>query len=221
MTKALAKKRKISKIPCRVCHHKTKHTVLFTHNTSDFAEGDAYGHVSWEDHYDVLECRGCESVTLRHTHWFSEDPEPDVKYYPPSVSRPKPSWRNSLKSLNLRFLVDEVYSALDNDCGRLATMGARTIVDMVLSDKVGDVGSFGKKLEKLERDGFVGKQNREFLEAALDTGNAAAHRGFEPKKEQLNHVMDIVENLLQAVYVLQGAAAELRKSTPPRRSRPL
>ena len=95
-------------------------------------------------------------------------------------------------------------------------MGARTLVDMLMLDKIGDVGSFQHKLEQLEKRGLVGRQNRNFLAVALDAGNAAAHRGYQPKKEQLNHAMDIVENLLQAVYVLEGAAEELKKSMPQR-----
>jgi Domain of unknown function (DUF4145) len=187
--------------------------VLFTHTNSDTAEAESYGKISWKDTYEMLGCCGCESVTLRHTHDFSEEPEPDVRYYPPSVSRPKPPWRLKLKNYRLRFLVDEVYSALDNDSRRLATMGARAVLDMVLVDKVGDLGGFSDKLKKLESDGFVGKHGREILSAALDSGNAAAHRGHQPSKEQINQIMDIIENVLQAVYVLPQAAADLKKST--------
>jgi len=96
-------------------------------------------------------------------------------------------------------------------------MGARAVVDMVILNKIGDAGSFQHKLQEMQERGFVARQSREFLAAALEAGSAAAHRGFEPKEEELAHVMDIVENLLQAVYVLQDAAAELRKATPPRR----
>jgi hypothetical protein len=116
--------------------------------------------------------------------------------------------------------MDEIYTALAADSRRLATMGARTIIDMVLVDKVGDIGTFGKKLEELEKSGFIARQGREYLAAALDTGNAAAHRGHKPTAEQLNHVMDIVEHVLQSVYVLEDAAAELRKTTPPKPPRP-
>jgi hypothetical protein len=41
--------------------------------------------------------------------------------------------------------------------------------------------------------------------------------GYQPKKEHLDHVMDIVENLLQAVYILEEAADEHKKSTPARK----
>jgi hypothetical protein len=57
------------------------------------------------------------------------------------------------------------------------------------------------------------------LEAALDAGNAAAHRGHAAKPEEVEIVMDIVENMLHSVYVLHDAAQKLKKSTPLRPAR--
>jgi hypothetical protein len=54
------------------------------------------------------------------------------------------------------------------------------------------------------------------LESALDVGSAAAHRGYAAKVDEVNIVMDIVENLLQAVYVFPDVARKLKESTPPR-----
>jgi type II secretory pathway component PulF len=87
---------------------------------------------------------------------------------------------------------------------------------MVLSDKVGDQGNFLQKLEALESQGFVGRANREQLVAVLDVGHAAAHRGHAPSPNDLEHVMDILENLLQAAYKLQNAARTLKSNTPRR-----
>jgi hypothetical protein len=56
------------------------------------------------------------------------------------------------------------------------------------------------------------------LEVALDAGSAAAHRGYRPKLEHVQMVMDVVENLFQATYVSGKAAVELKKFTPPRRA---
>jgi hypothetical protein len=75
------------------------------------------------------------------------------------------------------------------------------------------------RLKELESQGFVSSKNREILEAALDAGSAAAHRGYAPRLEEVNLIMDIVENMLQAVYVLHDAAQKLKKSTPPRLKR--
>lgn len=205
-----------TKAPCRSCHRETKHKVLAVRLTSDEAEVEGHGWVSWQDTFEMLECLGCETVTLRHIHLFSELPDDTVSYYPPAVSRRRPTWESQLP-WNLRELMREVYSALDTDNRRLALMGARTAFDMVLVDKVGDTGTFAQRLEELERQGFVGRRNREFLAVAFDAGSAAAHRGYQPKPKHLAHVMDIVENVLQAVYGLEDGATAIKMATPPRK----
>jgi len=95
-------------------------------------------------------------------------------------------------------------------------MGARTLIDMVILKHVGDVGSFPQKLGELKAKGFLSEKNLEILQAALEAGNAAAHRGHQAEPKHLNQVMDIVENLLQTL-VLQGDLDELKKATPPRK----
>jgi hypothetical protein len=206
-----------TKAPCRNCHRETKHEVIATRVTLTEREAEGYGTLSWEDTFEMLECCGCEAVMLRRSNVFSEEPEEvKVSYYPPMVSRRRPTWQRQLRH-NLSELMTEIYSALDADNRRLALMGARTVVDIVLVDKLGDKGTFAEKLEALERQGLVGPRNREFLTAALEAGNAAAHRGFKPSTEDLGHVMDIVENVLQAVYLLEKGATRLKTVTPSRR----
>jgi hypothetical protein len=112
--------------------------------------------------------------------------------------------------------LQEVYHSLDANNLSLPMMGARTLLDMLIVEKVGDVGTFKQKLRKLQDAGFVGAKSVEVLEAALDVGNAAAHRGHAPKGTEVNAVMDIVENLIHAVYVLPGMAQRLKDTTPQR-----
>jgi hypothetical protein len=175
-----------------------------------------YGPIHWQDTYEMLECCGCESVMMRHTNWFSEANEITVELFPPAVSRRTPKWKHKLPHL-IVGLLDEIYTALHSDGRRLAIMGTRAIIDMVILDKVGDIGTFQEKLKALEGKGFIGAKNREFLAAALEAGNAAIHRGHIPGQDEVSQVMDIVENLLEAVYVLEEAAEKLTKTTPPRK----
>ena len=89
---------------------------------------------------------------------------------------------------------------------------------MMIMEKIGDVGGFwGLKetLRELEKGGFS-PRNREALYAALEVGNAAAHRGHAPVESEVDAVMDIVETMLRAVYVFPQLARHLAKSTPPR-----
>lgn len=99
-------------------------------------------------------------------------------------------------------------------------VGARTVVDMMILEKIGDVGTFKEKLVELEKEGFVSARNREALYAALEVGNAAAHRGHAATNSEVQDVMDIVETMLQAIYVFPELAQNLKANTPPRPVRP-
>lgn len=72
-------------------------------------------------------------------------------------------------------------------------MGARSVIETAMVSKVGDQGTFADNLQALQDNGHLSKTNRQFLEAALEAGNAAAHRAHRPTAKRLNTVMDIVE----------------------------
>jgi hypothetical protein len=139
-----------------------------------------------------------------------------VRYFPPSTTRRRPRWLVFLP-LPTQSILLEIYDALHAGGLRLPIRGARTLVDMAILDKVGDVGTFDDKLKALESQGFIGKRNREVLSAALDAGSATAHRGHKFEAAQVHQVMDIVENLLQSIYVLERAAQKIKTATPPRK----
>ena len=103
---------------------------------------------------------------------------------------------------------------------QLPMMGARTLVDMMILEKIGDLGVFKEKLKELEKEGFVGSSSLEALYSALEVGNAAAHRGHAATESEVQAVMDIVETMLQSIYVFPDLAQNLRKTTPPRIPRP-
>jgi hypothetical protein len=201
---------------CNSCSRETKHLVLGSRRIDGSDELQQYGTVTWWDKYELLECGGCEHVSMRHTSFFEFDDEPTAKIYPPMVTRKRPPWISEVPT-GIGSMMEQVYGALDSNSRGLAVMGSRAVMDMLLTDKVGDVGSFGEKLDNLVSSGIVGAKNRAFLEAALDAGSAAAHRGHEPTVADVQAVIDIVENLLQASYHLGTLAKRLKKSTPKRK----
>jgi hypothetical protein len=215
----MATSSKIKKVRCNECRRKTDHRLI-TSFKGDCGTEQYEGEyeVWWDTAYHVFQCCGCGDALFVRTYMFSEHEDAEVRYFPPRVSRHSPEWKDKLPP-ELMLVLDEVYRALDGNNRRLPMMGARTLVDMVIVEKVGDLGTFGAGLEQLEEQGFISSKNREILDAALDVGSAAAHRGYFPKSEVVDLVMDIVENMLQAVYVLHDAAQELKKSTPPRAAR--
>ena len=120
----------------------------------------------------------------------------------------------------MRELLEEIYRSLDAENLRLPMMGARTLVDMMIVKKIGDVGTFKQKLKELEEKGFVSPSNREVLYAALEVGHAAVHRGHKATESEVHDVMDIVESMLQAVFVYPKLVKKLKKTTPARSPRP-
>ncbi len=210
----------MASIHCNSCLQKTNHEYL---NSSTHTETDEDGQV-YSTTYDMLQCRGCDGVTFRITETALGSPGKHLRYFPPRISRPKPKWLDELwgieeldNEVSITSLMDEVYSALHSGSRRLAMMGARALIDIVMTDKIGNEGSFNGRLNKLTKEGFVSEKNSAFLKTALEAGHAAAHRGHCPSSEDVNQVMDIVENVIQAVYMLEGAAKSLAKTTPQRK----
>ena len=207
------------RIHCNQCGNKTKHLVIATRNHHGSAPHDDQCEVSWDTIYDLLECCGCEEISLRRRYYFSEWNFGDVEitYYPPRVARRLPPWKNKLPD-EMMSLLEEVYTALQADSRSLAMMGARAIIDMVIFKEVGDVGTFAQKLAALQKSGFLSDKNRELLDAALDVGNAASHRGHCPERKHVQNVIDIVENLLQST-ILQAVVDDLKNATPKRKKK--
>ncbi len=202
----------VERIYCNDCRGMTLHHLLKSAKDEGSDEEKGFW---WSTVFDMLQCCGCQEVVLRRTFRFSENIEDEVRYFPPAMSRYLPRWRYALPN-ELRLLLEEIYRSLDAENLRLPMMGARTLVDMLMLEKVGDVGGFKEKLKELEKAGYVSSHNRDVLYTALDMGNAAAHRGHAASEAEAQAVMDIVENILQAVYVFPDVAKSLKRSTPLR-----
>ena len=91
------------------------------------------------------------------------------------------------------------------------------MLDMAIQGQVGDVGTFKQKLKAMEAKGFLSDVGKKILDAALEAGHAASHRGHKATTEQVNQVIDIIENMLQTVYVLKPAAENLKEASPARK----
>jgi hypothetical protein len=206
---------KIKNMFCNNCQNKTDHILLFSKEllgSEELAE-DVY--LNWSDTYKLYECNGCHEVQLEKIYWFSEWDGVETRYFPPRVYRKTPKWINDIPEKQ-KTLLKEVYIALAADCISLVLMGSRTLIDLFITDKIGDVGTFIEKLNRLEKNGFVSAVQKRFLSSALNAGNAVIHRGYKPTNEIVNQVLDIIEHLLIS-YSLEKKEKKIKKATPQRR----
>lgn len=223
---SVSKVDRIIKAHCNKCRGLTNSWVRAEHTVS----GND-GPISWSDSFEVLQCCGCDTLSVRQEHWFSEWDEmdydeygrlvmrPGIKevYYPAPTVRAKPEWSDTIADEVLRNVLDELYAALNAGLNVLASVGARTLLDRAGYLLIGDPrGGFEGKLSALQTGGHISAQEKTTLEAVADAGNASAHRGYTPTVARLGHIVDIIENFLHRAFVLAGAAEDIRKATPAR-----
>jgi hypothetical protein len=219
----------ITKSHCNRCQRETNQEILYSEEFSwseDIEEQMIT--IKGTDIYEMLKCRGCDSITLRHTEWFSENFDehgnlkPIFHYYPPSISRPEPKWLSDLDDLLdeeksfIHDLMKEIYSSLHNNSRRLATMGIRALIEHIMIKKVGDQGSFSKNLDSFAAQGLISLSQEDILNTVLEAGHATIHRSYSPTNEDLQTCMDITESIVESVYIHPEKANKLKKKIPKR-----
>ena len=193
-----------------------------------------WDHEEWPmwsiDTYRILRCRGCETVYFQHENLFSENEsvelnpetgeleptiEPRVTYWPAPATRTPPEWHHNIKDETLRYLLDEVYKALNSDIRALAAMGARAIIDRateLCGAKPAD--GFAAKLGALRAKGVISQQEEDILLIMTDAGSAASHRGWRPEPDVIGTILNAVEAFLYRAFILEEAAAQIKKRIP-------
>ena len=67
--------------------------------------------------------------------------------------------------------------------------------------KVGDHGTFKNNLNKFQSDGYISKIQCESVEHILEAGHATIHRSHEPSQGELIAALEIVEGLIESIYI--------------------
>lgn len=212
---------------CNQCSGVTAHKVLHSEVLEDEDEERFYSYEAFE----TQACGGCGA--LKFVVRSADDSDRSGEYdeaghplffesersFPPVPFRRRPSLGWNGIPQKIQRVLHEVYAACDSKLLTLAAMGVRTIIDTFADLNVGDVGTFDQKLDELLEKQFITKQDRQYLSVVVDAGNAAAHRGGIFSAEQVNHMLDTVEHLLQARYTFKEPSRALKKATPKRRRR--
>jgi hypothetical protein len=218
---------------CPKCGPERRADVVASHE--EFWENDDAA--IWAiDTYNILRCRGCETVYVQRQHVFSEDwdyetnPEtgdaetvltPKVTYWPAPARRDRPDWLDKLEDSTLRDLLEEVYGALDADHRVLAAIGARTALDRAMVLKgASEAFGFAMKLDELKSAGFISQHEKDILVALTDAGSAAAHRGWRPEAKMLSTIMDGTEAFIYRTLVMSAAVAAIKEQVPKKPKRP-
>jgi hypothetical protein len=200
-----------------MCNRETRHKVLA--DTSTHWQ-DEEGRVDTWVHHQIVQCQGCLTTSFRESSQCSEDFDHDertgetflneiVKLFPNRISGRPVMQEAHLLPHNVYRIYQEAHGALCAELAILAGLGLRALVEAVCIDRQVIKGNLQDKIDALAIAGHITSAGTKILHSLRFMGNAAAHEVKAHTPQQLNTAFDVVEHLLQGVYVLPGKAAGL------------
>lgn len=186
--------------------------------------------------HTLFNCRGCDTVFYETSSWDSEDldywetrngeleSEANLTKatFPKPPSRPRPDWHDGIGKISptLYRILEETYKADEMECHLLAAVGLRTALDScVTAVKIDPAITFAEKLQALKSEGYIGETEHDLLAVLTDAGNAAAHQGWTPEREEVHHLLDVLETFIKRVLVNGKRALEMKEGIPQRQRR--
>ncbi|QDQ82313.1 DUF4145 domain-containing protein [Paraburkholderia megapolitana] len=202
---------------CDQCNRQTRHKVLAqTHVHWEYGDGEAD---NWID-YQIIQCRGClsisfceESLCSADVMYGEENPPVERRLFPNRiVGRSVMEGAQQLPE-NVYGIYEEAHNALCAELLVMAGFGVRAIVEAVCKDKGITGRNLKIKIDGLAEAGLITSSGATILQHLRLMGNAAAHEMKLHAQFQLSAAFDVIEYLLQGVYILPRQAELLPKPT--------
>lgn len=195
---------------------------------------DSEDHISYRIDYRILQCGGCQTTFFQKEEMtadandayrdieFDEYIVPEIRkvtIWPKPVQRVRPKWVSNfgLDDNELREILDEAYTALENELPVLSAIGMRTGFDRAIELlEIDPALGFAGKLKVLMSIGAIGQDEHDALSVLTEAGNAAAHRGWKPDHRELENMISVLENFIYRTFILKGAMTRLKAKIPPK-----
>ena len=208
-------KNEVRKIVCKYCDNTTNHNVL---NSVERRWGNE--DIQGIDVYETITCSGCDSVSFRKSSSNSEDTLYDDEggfSYPESeeIYPSRLMGRKALQDIyslpdKVRVMYSETHRAIFEGLKILAGIGVRALVEGVCSEESAQGHDLKEKINDLVLKGVLTQKNADILHKIRLFGNRAAHEMNSASDSELDVALDIVENLLETVYIIPKKAERLK-----------
>lgn len=208
-------KDQIREIVCNRCDNTTNHIVC---SSVEFSWGN--DDIQGIDTYEIIRCSGCDSISFRIGSSNSDDYDIDEEgsYSHPETEEIYPSrlmGRSALKDIyslpdKVRSIYRETHLAMCTKLKILAGVGIRALVESVCLEESAKGANLEKKIEDLVKKEVLTKRNATVLHKTRLLGNQSAHEIQAASDSELDVAFDIVENLLESVYIIPKKADRLK-----------
>lgn len=203
------KKIETEKILCPTCSVLTNHDIVWKSGEKRI-EDEEMG--MWDStKFFSLQCRGCETVTLKKEYMFSEDLDMrlingEYKVFPEVTLWPKTGWR-LLKLKNIRNappsvkrIYRETIEAYNSELPTLCSAGIRAIIEAVCKEEEIIKRDLKDKIDSLMEKGVVTQSLSEALHENRLLGNDALHESTLFGDTELKTAIELIETLIETVY---------------------
>lgn len=214
--KVKTQKKQQKNLLCGKCGAATEHkvfTVLAEHGANDENE--------YHTEYMVVQCKVCKEINFCKTETNRDDMEEGADgeiVYPETITRfpvvsviPKKVMAAGIPR-PIYHIYNETYSALCNSFGILTAIGVRTLIEIICKDKNTKGKDLSLKINDLVKEGYLSERNAKYLHGLRIMGNYSAHEAKTYTETQLRLAFDIVEHLIETVYVIPSKAEMLRNA---------
>lgn len=181
------------------------------------------GQITVWDWYEVIQCQGCHIVSFCHSSQHSEAYDFDPKtgeqtlvvtrqLFPSRVAG-RPLIRGAhYVPHGVYRIYKEAHGALANQFPVMAGFGVRAIVEAVCKDRAMAGRNLKTKIDALADANLITKDGAKILHGLRFLGNKAAHEMKVHSEDEMGAAFDVVEHLLQSVYILPRRAEHLPQS---------
>ena len=202
------------KVMCLQCSGSTFHDVLKSVDNF-YTEPEDFPFETKEQN-QLIQCRGCHAFSYRIAHILSSDHDRlqdrggndyyrlTEKLYPPRLENIRSLDNEDQLYLpkKVNLIYQETLSALSIPLAVLAGIGLRALLETICKERCAQGDNLSEKIDNLVTQQILTPENAAILHKIRTLGNNAAHEVQPHSATQLALAMNIVEHLLNNVYIL-------------------
>ncbi len=200
-------------VSCGECKRETNHTVLVSADLSGTDEVGRGYEVHWASNHQIIQCQGCDTISFRKANSNSEDGYVQIgpdeweeniyeELYPNRNEGRVPIKDIHLLPTDIERIYAETLKAMNGDQPVLSGIGIRALIETTTKERNANGRDLMEKINDLVTQGVLTKDGAEILHKLRVLGNKAAHEVKPHSTDQLDLAMDVIEHLLQGVYIL-------------------
>ena len=192
---------------CQRCNFDTNHNVLKKESLR--SDNEDYDYII---EYMIVQCLGCERISFRKEFIDIESaypnefgdwiPDVSVDNYPKRLKIQRTLENTYILPDKIKFVYEESIRALNADCLLLTGVAFRAVIEAICIENKIPGRDLQKKINNLVKKKLITEKEAHRLHSIRFLGNDSVHEMKIPKEESLKIVLNIIEHLLNNLYLI-------------------